>query len=102
MKKGIKLSFLLLFVIGLMLNQTDCFFMNHTHTHHTIESESLEADLSNQFNDSHSINPENDYSILDPQFKLSNSVSSSLLFSSTENNQQINFPFSIWQPPKSL
>jgi len=102
MKSEIRLLFLLVFVIGLILNQTDCLFMNHAHTHHSIESESLGADLSNQFNDTHSINPENDFFIFDPQFKLSNSGNCSLLFSSTDSNEQMNFPSSIWQPPKSL
>jgi len=102
MKSKIKLLFLLVFVIGLILNQTDCFFMNHIHAHHSIESESLRADLLNQINDSHSINPENDFFIFDPQIKLSNSVCCSMLYSSTVNNEQINFPSSIWQPPKSL
>ena len=102
MKSEIRLLFLLVFAVGLILNQTDCLFMNHTHAHHFIESESLGADLSNQFNDSHSTNPENDFFIFDPQFKLSDSAGYSLLFTSTDNNEQINFPSSIWQPPKSL
>jgi len=102
MKKEIKLSFLLLFVIGLMLNQTDCFFMNHTHALHSIESESSGTDFSNQFNDSHSFDMENDVFISDRQLSLSNCGSCSLLFASTYNSKQLNFTSSIWQPPKSL
>ena len=102
MKKGIKLSFLLLFVIGMMLNQTDCFFMNHALTQHSIECESSGTDLSNQFNDSHSINPENDLFIPGSQYSLYISGNCSLLFSLSNNNKQIIFYSSIWQPPKSL
>jgi len=102
MKSEIRILFLLFFVIGLILNQTDCLFMNHTHAHHSIGCESLEDDLSNQFSDSHSINLENDFFIFDYQIKLSNSGNYSLLLSYTNNNKQLNFPSSIWQPPKSL
>ena len=102
MKHALKPSFLLLFAFGLMLNLTQCNFMNHAYSHNFIESESSNNGDSNHLNDTHMLNFEEDFFITDSQHNPTELRSSNLLLSFLNENYSISFPNSIWQPPKSV
>ena len=102
MKNAKKLSFLMLFVICQIVIQIENNFMRYKSSHHCIECESSDTDISNLLSDSHSINIEDEFFISEYQNHPSEIESNRLLLTFPKENYQYSFPNSIWQPPKNI
>jgi len=100
MKNAIILSFLVFFLIGLTYVLSGYEFTHPTHSQHSVECDASCTDNANELVDTHTISLEDDFFITTINIKPIGIKSRFLFLSHTNKNPQINFPNSIWQPPK--
>jgi len=100
MKNAFRLSFLIFFIVSLTTVLSGYDFTHLTHSQHPVECDASCTDNANKLIDTHTISLEDDFFISTINLKPTGIRSSLLFLSHTNKNPQINFPNSIWQPPK--
>jgi len=100
MKKAFKNSVVLLFSIGLMLILADSILIANASSHNNPDCEAVCNDISNQFDNSHSISIEDDFFTTKTMVGEIDFQDYTILLSFLNESFHISFTNSIWQPPK--
>jgi len=100
MKNAFRLSFIIFFIVSLTYILSGYEFTHLTQSLHPVECDASCTDIANELVDTHTISLEDDFFISTINLKPAGIRSNILLRSLTNKNPQINFPNSIWQPPK--